>query len=304
LVVGIPRSGLIPASIIALQLNKPFQPLDSFLSQKDPYSGERMRKALKKLQDSKERRILVVDDSTNSGHELRKRKKQIEEANLEGHFYFLCVYGSKESFHLPDICLELVETPRIFQWNIMNHKYLENSCLDLDGVLCVDPKHEQNDDGEKYRDFILNARPLFIPYFKLGHIVTSRLEKYRKETEIWLKSNGIEYGQLHMMQYETAEERRKDNKYGEYKAKIFINTKSILFIESEKRQAHTIHKLAQKPVFCTGTTEFFPSHVVDADDAVKPKIDLKQQSYFMVLRIKNLPNRFRALKRKIRNRIN
>lgn len=303
LVIGIPRSGLIPASIIALQLNKPFQPIDSFLRNELPYSGERMRKALKKLDSVKLRTVLVVDDSINSGHELRTRKAQIEKENLLGKFYFLCIYGSKESFHLPDFCFELVETPRIFQWNIMNHRHLENACLDLDGVLCVDPTHDQNDDGEKYRKFCLNAKPLFIPYFKLGNIVTSRLEKYRSETESWLKVQGIEYEKLHMMQYKTAEERRKDKKYGDFKARVFINTNSILFIESEKKQAQVIYKLSQKPVFCTGTMEFYPSHVNETEEPEKIKIDLKRELTFMILRIKNMPNKILSLKDKITFRL-
>jgi hypothetical protein len=36
--------------------------------------------------------------------------------------------------------------------------------------------------------FILNAPPLFIPGSKIGTIVTSRLEKYRIQTETWLEA--------------------------------------------------------------------------------------------------------------------
>ena len=299
LVIGIPRSGLIPATIIALQLNKPFQPLDSFLRNESPYSGERMRKALKKLDSVEERTVLVVDDSTNSGHELRTRKAQIEKANIKGRFYYLCIYGSKESFHLPDFCLELVDTPRIFQWNIMNHRHLEKACLDLDGVLCIDPTHEQNDDGEEYIKFCLNAKPLFIPYFKIGNIVTSRLEKYRSETESWLKRQGIEYEKLHMMQYKTAAERRKDNKYGEYKARVYIETNSTLFIESERRQARIIYKLSRKPVFCTGTTEFFPTHVNYNDQPGSVNTGFKKKLAFTLLKAKNIPYKILSLKARI-----
>jgi hypothetical protein len=52
-----------------------------------------------------------------------------------------------------------------------SHHFRE-ACFDIDGVLCADPLPEQNDDGEKYIDFILNA-PLFIPGSKIGTIVTS-----------------------------------------------------------------------------------------------------------------------------------
>ena len=48
--------------------------------------------------------------------------------------------------------------------------------MDIDGVLCADPTPEENDDGEKYRHFLLNAPPLFIPKVTIGTLVTSRLE--------------------------------------------------------------------------------------------------------------------------------
>lgn len=51
--------------------------------------------------------------------------------------------------------------------------------MDIDGVLCADPTPEENDDGEKYRHFLLNTPPLFIPKVTIGTLVTSRLEKYR-----------------------------------------------------------------------------------------------------------------------------
>ena len=35
----------------------------------------------------------------------------------------------------------------------LNHTTLEKACFDIDGVLCVDPADEQNDDGENYTDF-------------------------------------------------------------------------------------------------------------------------------------------------------
>lgn len=300
LVVGIPRSGIIPASIIALQLNKPFLPFDSFIKGQTPYTGERMRSALNSSCLKKDRKVLIVDDSTNSGWELKKKKEEILNNNTEGTFYFLCVYGSPNSFTIPDICLELLETPRIFQWNILNHKYLENACLDLDGVLCVDPKYEQNDDGARYREFCLNAKPLFIPFFRIGHIVTSRLEKYRPETEEWLKSKGIKYNELHMMQYKTAKERREDNKYGDYKARVYLETNSILFIESERKQARIIHKLSKKPVFCTNTAEFYPSHIIDETIEIGlNKTTIKDSFSFIILRSKSKLKKMISLGKKI-----
>jgi uncharacterized HAD superfamily protein len=64
--------------------------------------------------------------------------------------------------------------------------------------------------GEKYINFLLNS-PLFIPGSKIGTIVTSRLEKYRKETETWLAANNIKYNDLVMLDLPNMEARQRAN---------------------------------------------------------------------------------------------
>ena len=39
----------------------------------------------------------------------------------------------------------------------------------------------------------------------IGHIFTSRFEKYRKETENWLKKHNISYDKLHMLNVRKAQ---------------------------------------------------------------------------------------------------
>lgn len=45
----------------------------------------------------------------------------------------------------------------------MNHGILKKACLDIDGVLCVDPTPEENDDGPRYREFLLTPNPYSFP---------------------------------------------------------------------------------------------------------------------------------------------
>jgi uncharacterized HAD superfamily protein len=149
----------------------------------------------------------------------------------------------------------MVPLPRYFQWNILNHSTLEKACFDIDGVLCADPLPEQNDDGEKYIDFILNAPPLFIPGCKIGTIVTSRLEKYRKETETWLAANNIKYNDLVMLDLPNMEARQRANNHGEHKAKAYLAKPYVLFVESEYNQAVEINRISKKPVLCTANFE-------------------------------------------------
>ena len=154
-----------------------------------------------------------------------------------------------------DYSFETVATPRYFQWNIFNHTTLEKACFDIDGVLCVDPTPEQNDDGENYREFLLNAAPLYIPGSKLGTLVTSRLEKYRPETVTWLEKHGIKCDKLVMLDLPDAKARQKANNHGQHKASHYMDGQHTLFVESEYHQATEINRLTKKPVFCTANFE-------------------------------------------------
>lgn len=252
LIVGIPRSGMIPAYTIGLFLNLPVCSLDEWLSGILPSHGNRN---LDQKPHHDPRHILVVDDSVWSGGALAKAKERI---GTGCRVSYLAVYALEESKDIPDYFFEIVPLPRLFQWNYLNHHILQSSCVDIDGVLCVDPTEEQNDDGEKYIDFILHAKPLFLPPVPIFALVTSRLEKYRKETEHWLTQHKVIYQHLFMLDLPSKEERIRLGAHGSHKATIyakFPNTK--LFLESERKQAIEIAKRSGKPVICVETDELF-----------------------------------------------
>ena len=122
---------------------------------------------------------------------------------------------------------------------------------DIDGVLCKDPTDEQNDDGELYKEFLLNADPLYITKYEIGALVTSRLEKYRKETETWMKNHNVHYQKLYMLDLPSKEERIKQNAHTKIKSEIYMQRDDlILFIESSARQAEIIAKTTHKDVIC------------------------------------------------------
>ncbi len=258
LVVGIPRSGMLVASIIALKQNLPLTDLYSFLRNDDLKKGTTRtykHAELVKPQDAK--KILLVDDSISSAKSMFAAVEQVK-AIYARDVVTMAVFAERHNQHLVDMHLELVEQPRVFEWNIMHHEFLKHACLDIDGVLCVDPDVMQNDDGPKYRDFLACTRPLFIPSVKVAHLVTSRLEKYRAETEEWLQRNGVEYGALHMLDLPTAEERRRLSIHAKFKAEVYAkHPLTRLFVESEEKQAHEIMKLSGKPVYCIETNEMY-----------------------------------------------
>lgn len=251
LIVGIPRSGMFPANLLALYLNKPYTDIDSFINGHIYNAGERGQffdlKLIKK--------VLVVDDSIASGSALQKSKDKLSELTSLFNFQYCVIYATPEKKKAVDYYFELVTVPRYFQWNILNHTMLQHACFDIDGVLCVDPSEEENDDGEKYINFLLHAQPLYIPGAKIGTLVTSRLEKYRKETEEWLRNNKVKYNTLIMLDLPNKEARQKANNHAEHKAKTYANIKYSLFVESSLSQAIEINRITKKPVLCTENFE-------------------------------------------------
>ena len=105
-----------------------------------------------------------------------------------------------------------------FQWSFMRTPELRNYCLDIDGVLCRDATKAEDDDGPNYLRFLRDASPLFIPTAEVGWLVTSRLEKYRAETETWFERYSIRYRELVMLDLPSREARERSGVHASYKA--------------------------------------------------------------------------------------
>lgn len=252
LVVGVPRSGMLVATLIALYLNKPLADLDSFIEGRIQSLGNTKNTVGCVTRYDEIRKVLVAEDSSNSGNSVREARRKLEAVNQEIDYMILAAYISGTAKPLVDLYFRVVPQPRCFEWNFIHYqKFMKEACVDIDGVLCIDPSPKENDDGQKYVEFIRNARPKYIPTTEVGWLVTSRLEKYRKDTEYWLEKNNIKYGELYMMNLDSAEERRKLGNHAKFKAEIFSKLHDARwFLESEPMQAAEIRKRTGKEVFC------------------------------------------------------
>ena len=254
-VVGIPRSGMIPASIISEYLNVPLIDLYSFADgNTDGCGGGRHKTFGKKSRSGK---ILVVDDTVWSGGSKKEAKELLKKYSDMSQFIYMVPYLEGPSYSDIDIFLEDVRlythgfrTCVIYEWNIFNHYVTGNYMFDMDGVLCVDPMDERK--KEEYEKYIQNAIPLITPTSPIGSIVTYRLEKYRDVTEKWLKDNNIKYKNLVMFDASSWEDRNSSGiSPAQYKGKIYANDRiATCFIESDRVQAEQIHMLTGKPVYC------------------------------------------------------
>ena len=260
LIVGIPRSGMIPAYMIGIFLNKKVCSLDEFLVGILPSSGY-----TRIIDSPKIKNVLVVDDTINSGLSLEKTKEMIANAGLDKKYRlkYIAIYAKNESKEKVDLFFETVPFPRLFQWNYLNVKGNERMCFDIDGVLCVNPTEKENDEEEEYKNFLLNAKPLYIPKNNVYAIVTSRREKYRSETEEWLRKNGVKYDFLFMLDLPSKRERIKLDVHAKFKAEIYSKlTDSFLFVASEDKQAREISEISGKPCVCVVTDALYAGNYV------------------------------------------
>lgn len=287
LIIGIPRSGMLPANLLALYLNRPYTDIHSFLNGHIYKAGARSQF----FNINEFRKILVVDDSIASGTAMNEVRKSLSEYSSGISISYCAIYVIPGKEKMVDYYFEVVPLPRYFQWNVLNHTTLEKACFDIDGVLCVDPAPEQNDDGERYIDFIINAKPLFIPGAKIGTIVTSRLEKYRSLTESWLKSNNIKYNNLVMLDLPDMEARQRANSHAVHKARTYMSKPYVLFVESDLSQAREINMISKKPVLCTENFEM----IFESESIL---YNMKSGKYFPGLRnyALKIRNRIRRMK--------
>jgi uncharacterized HAD superfamily protein/hypoxanthine-guanine phosphoribosyltransferase len=250
LIVGIPRSGMMAASMLALMLNKKFCDVASLLDNRSLQHGRtRIPSNGDLAYPLQARTVLILDDSVDSGASMRNVLAELEALREGRTFITAAVYASKRGTSAIDIYFEQVDMPRVFAWNLFHRNELANCCVDIDGVLCNDPTHEENDDGPRYLRFLESATPLARPTYTIGHLVTCRLEKYREPTVRWLRTHGIKFDHLHMLDLDSAEERRRRGGHAEFKAHVYRSIADArLFVESDPHQAPEIARLSGKPV--------------------------------------------------------
>ena len=244
-VVHIPRSGTIPASLIATYLCRPLASVEEYA---------RKLVGCRKSETKKQDRVLLVDDSVRTGQQMVKAIDRIRAERPDTQIATLSVYLSNDlrgqrRVVTPDISLhEHGDGFYMFPWFMWKTPRLEHVAVDMDGVLCRDATKAEDDDGPAYAQFLRRAEPKFRPLdFKVGWIVTGRLERYRAETEDWLGARGINFGRLIMGPWKMKDERR--GKAASWKGEVYRDLPAKLFIESSEREAQTIAAVSGKTVF-------------------------------------------------------
>lgn len=264
-IIGVPRSGVLAGSLIAEYLNCPLIDVDSFCAGAKPTGGSRLRYWKPKHTEGR-KKVLVVDDTVWDGRQKRASRNKLSRFLNEYEFLYLVVFLEGPGEGSVDIWLEDLRGYTngfrdnvLYEWNIIHHNEgtMEASLYDIDGVFCVDPPDER--DEEKYLAYIKDATPLFIPTPTVGGIISYRLEKNRAVTEEWLGRNGVTYRRLELFPANSWAERNASGVSPmKFKGDYYREARwAKLFIESSDLQAQEIARISGKPVYCVETNKLY-----------------------------------------------
>lgn len=214
--VGVPRSGLLVANLLSLNLNKRLGVVDD---------GEIRILRGGDRDDGKTDLVMIIDDSVDTGAALENVRRSITRSVLWGALYV----SEGHRFEGNIVSHRTMGPDRLFEWNMWNHGILPDTLADLDDVF--------TDEGGP----VLNR-----PCKALKAIVTGRTEDRRAETQEWLKTNQIECGELFMRP-------STDMTAEDFKATIYADSDAKLFIESSDFQAGKIAERTHRPVLSLET---------------------------------------------------
>ena len=129
IIVGIPRSGMLVATLISLYMNKPLSDFDSFVQGRIYSVGETKNTSENETEYARIRKVLIVEDSSISGNSIRKARERLEAVNSKIEYVILAAYITKSTISLVDLYFKIVSPPRCFEWNFMHHRYMKEALL-------------------------------------------------------------------------------------------------------------------------------------------------------------------------------
>ncbi len=239
LIVGVPRSGLMIATLIATKLGKPLTTGDNIIWRSKSVAPKPIKN------------ILVVEDCVSTGKSLQAAVDRIKELYPEANVHKGVLYATDRLKSEIDTYFGIINGIQIFQWNLMHYKFGMVG-FDLDGVLCEACPNDK--DEEVYLRFLSTARPYLIPEYEIDYIITSRLEKYRPQTEKWLKENDVKYKNLIM--WDLPDKSDRDGA-GSYKIRTINHIQIRYFIEDNVKIAEEIWNNTKIPCLCIDEMRMF-----------------------------------------------
>lgn len=250
-IIGVARSGLCVATMVAMLLHRPLTIVrQSTHDIVDAGNGWRLSGNTHGNGPH-----VLLDDTVMAGNSFKHVTPIVQKRfpNL----ITAAVYVNPAAKHKPDMWVHDLPWPHILEWNVFNSIMSPAMATDFDGILCRDCRADQDDDGEKYLDWMTNVEPLYLTRRSpIPLIVTARLEKYRGVTTAWLNKWSVTFNELVMAPWGTLAERRAQNipawKAG-YVSKFCAKRHQInppMYVESDPGQAQEIARLSRCLTVC------------------------------------------------------
>ena len=114
LIVGVPRSGLLVANLLALHLNLPMTDLQGLVEGRLISAGKRLGPLDPDFLSSP-RRVIVIDDTVNSGRQLRRAKDAVRHQKLPHDIRYAAVYVTPEHEAEVDLYCSRLPKGRVFE---------------------------------------------------------------------------------------------------------------------------------------------------------------------------------------------
>ena len=236
---GVPRSGMIPASILATLLHLP-------LWEVGEHGPPRMlRHGGRGTGGDPAGPVLVVDDTLYHGYALDRVRQATKDVPLK--FVWAVVYVRRGFAGRVDLYHEQVPDLHVLEWNwanngplagfAANQGYGKGMATDLDGIIC----HDHASRGEP-------GTPYMVPRkHPVPLICTGRRESDRPQTESWLQKHGVQWKRLAMLPNDASDSAEGISRH---KVSHFVESGCGAFLESDPEQAELIHRGSGRPVIC------------------------------------------------------
>lgn len=235
-IIGIPRSGLMIANILAIKFGRPLSTPNAFVQ------GEVWQSL--HVEKPKVRNVLLVEDDVIYGKQIQKAYKQLKDFDPSLEVEKASLFVTSKAKKLLNYHYMIKNPPLIYEWTLLtNMAGLGALVVDMDGVLCKNPS---SDDLKNLAEWYAKAKPHMIPRYTVEAIVTARIEKYRIQTEDWLAKHNVKYNRLYMMNCSPV----SSNEVIKHKVDVIRRVNPFWFWESSLAEATQIWKKTKVPMLC------------------------------------------------------
>ncbi|MEY3020468.1 MAG: hypothetical protein RLZZ272_1452 [Actinomycetota bacterium] len=243
LVAGIPRSGMLPASLIALHLNVPLTDVGALLEGRVHETGTTRRTERSAPAARTPAHVLVVDDLAGSGGTMRDWRDRLDEVARTSRLTYLAVYADPAAVGSVDLHLARSAPDTVFEWNVLHLRGAKHVAVELEGVLAAPLGPDDHLDATTLRAALDRTRPRIVPSHRIGRIITARSDRHRPATEAWLERHGIQHDGLVMRPDDV------EDVVG-FKARALRDAPQALYIEPDPEVAAELARRTGRAVWC------------------------------------------------------